>query len=97
VHQLGVSDDAKNAWYRHWVEDGLASLEARVLAEGRSGRHVLGDAVSLADVVLVPQIFNARRFDCRLDHVPTLMRIFDHCMELAPFVEAEPERQPDAE
>jgi len=97
VHQLGVSDDAKNAWYRHWVEDGLASLEARVLAEGRSGRHVLGDAVTLADVVLVPQIFNARRFDCRLDHVPTLMRIFDHCMELAPFVEAGPERQPDAE
>jgi maleylacetoacetate isomerase/maleylpyruvate isomerase len=53
--------------------------------------------VTLADVVLVPQIFNARRFDCRLDHVPTVMRIFDHCMELPAFVDAQPERQPDAE
>jgi maleylpyruvate isomerase len=97
VRQLGADDDAKNAWYRHWVEEGLASLEARVLAEGRSGRHVLGDTVTLADVVLVPQIFNARRFDCRLDHVPTLMRICERCLELAPFVEAQPESQPDAE
>ena len=97
VRDLGVGEDAKNAWYRHWVEDGLASLEARVVAEGLAGRHVLGDRVTLADVVLVPQIFNARRFDCRLDHVPTLMGIFDRCMELAPFVDAQPSRQPDAE
>jgi len=97
VHELGASEDAKNTWYRHWVEQGLASLEARVVAEGRCGRHVLGDAVTLADVVLVPQIFNARRFDCRLEHVPTLMRIFDRCMELEPFVAAQPSRQPDAE
>jgi maleylacetoacetate isomerase len=97
VRELGASEEAKNAWYRHWVEDGLASLEARVVAEGLAGRHVLGDRVTLADVVLVPQIFNARRFDCRLDHVPTLMGIFDRCMELAPFVDAQPSRQPDAE
>ena len=56
-----------------------------------------GDAVTLADVVLVPQMFNARRFECRLDHVPTLMRIFDHCMELSSFIDAQPSRQPDAE
>jgi maleylpyruvate isomerase len=97
VHRLGVSEDDKNTWYRHWVEQGLAALEARVLAEGRSGRHVLGDQVTMADVVLVPQVFNARRFDCNLGHVPTLMRIFDHCMELPAFVDAQPERQPDAE
>jgi maleylacetoacetate isomerase/maleylpyruvate isomerase len=97
VRQLQASEDQKNAWYRHWVEQGLTALEARVLAEGRGGRHVLGDAVTMADVILVPQIFNARRFDCRLDHVPTLMRIFEHCMELQPFIEAQPSRQPDAE
>jgi maleylacetoacetate isomerase/maleylpyruvate isomerase len=51
----------------------------------------------MADVVLVPQIFNARRFDCRLDHAPTLMRIFEHCMELSSFIDAQPSRQPDAE
>jgi maleylacetoacetate isomerase len=97
VQQLGASEDSKNAWYRHWVEEGLAALEARVVAEGRSGRHVLGDRVTMADVVLVPQVFNARRFECRLDHVPTLMRIFDHCMELPAFADAQPSRQPDAE
>jgi maleylacetoacetate isomerase/maleylpyruvate isomerase len=97
VKELGASEDSKNAWYRHWVEQGLAALEAQVVAERRSGRHVLGDQVSLADVVLVPQVFNARRFDCRLDHVPTLMRIFDHCMELPAFADAQPSRQPDAE
>jgi len=97
VTELGASEDSKNTWYRHWVEHGLAALEARVVAEGRSGRHVLCDHVSIADVVLVPQVFNARRFDCRLNHVPTLMRIFDHCMELPAFADAQPSRQPDAE
>ncbi len=97
VKELAASEDSKNTWYRHWVEQGLAALETRVVSERRSSRHVLGDQVSLADVVLVPQVFNARRFDCRLDHVPTLMRIFDHCMELPAFADAQPSRQPDAE
>ncbi|HTN49422.1 MAG TPA: maleylacetoacetate isomerase [Burkholderiaceae bacterium] len=97
VRQLHATEEQKNAWYRHWVEQGLAALETRVLAEGRSGRYVLADAVTMADVLLVPQIFNARRYDCRLDHVPTLMRIFEHCMELQAFIDAQPSRQPDAE
>jgi len=97
VRNLGASEEKKNEWYRHWVEQGLAALESRVVAERRSGRHVLGDAVTMADVVLVPQIFNARRFDCRLDHAPTLMRIFEHCMKLSSFIDAQPSRQPDAE
>ena len=97
VRNLGANEEKKNEWYRHWVEQGLAALESRVVAERRSGRHVLGDTVTAADVVLVPQIFNARRFDCRLDHAPTLMRIFEHCMELSSFIDAQPSRQPDAE
>jgi len=97
VRDLKVTEDQKNAWYRHWVEQGLASIEARLVAEQKCGRYALGDQVTLADVIIVPQIFNAKRFDCRLDHVPTVMRIFDHCMELPAFVDAQPARQPDAE
>jgi maleylpyruvate isomerase len=97
VHELGASEEQKNAWYRHWVEQGLGALEAKLAAERRSGRYVLGDAVTLADVVLVPQIFNAQRFECRLDHVPTIMGIFARCMELTAFSDAQPSRQPDAE
>jgi maleylacetoacetate isomerase len=97
VRDLKATDVQKDAWYRHWVEQGLASIEARLVAEGKCGRYALGNQVTLADVVLVPQIFNAKRFDCRLDHVPTVMRIFDRCMELPAFIDAQPARQPDAE
>ena len=97
VRDLKATDEQKNAWYRHWVEQGLASIEARLAAEGKFGRYALGDQVTLADVVIVPQIFNAKRFDCRLDHVPTVVRIFDRCMELPAFIDAQPARQPDAE
>jgi maleylacetoacetate isomerase len=92
---LGLAEEAKNTWYRHWVEQGLAQVEAQLAAQGRCGRFVLGDTVSVADVLIVPQIFNARRFDCRLDHVPTVMRLFDACMQLPAFVDAQPDRQPD--
>jgi len=95
VRTLGASEDAKNAWYRHWVEQGLGQLEAQLVAAGRVGRFTLGDAVSLADVLIVPQIFNAQRYDCALGHVPTIMRIFEHCMSLPAFIEAQPSRQPD--
>ncbi|MDH4181677.1 MAG: maleylacetoacetate isomerase [Betaproteobacteria bacterium] len=97
VRKLGASEEQKDAWYRHWVEEGLAAIEARLVAEKRTGRYALGDHVTLADVVLVPQIFNAMRFDCRLDHVPVIMGIFGHCMELPAFDDAQPSRQPDAE
>ena len=94
---LGVSEDGKNAWYRHWVESGLEHLEALLAADDRTGAFCHGDAPTLADVCLVPQIFNAQRFNCRLDHVPTVMRIFHHCMTLEAFAAAAPMRQPDAE
>ncbi len=97
VKTLGLSEEQKNAWYRHWVEQGLASLEARLNAEQRTGRYALGDAVTLADVVIVPQIFNAQRMDCSLEHVPTIMGIFANCMQLPAFIDAQPAGQPDAE
>ena len=96
VHELGVSEDAKNAWYRHWVEGGLEAVERQLAGHPATGRFCHGDTPTLADCTLVPQIFNARRFECRLDHVPTVMRVFDECMRLPTFDSAQPGRCPDA-
>lgn len=94
--ELGVDDEAKNAWYRHWVETGLEAVE-RQLAAGPAGDFCHGDTPGLADCVLVPQIFNAQRFGCRLDHVPRVMRVFERCMQHPAFIAAQPSRCPDAE
>lgn len=97
VREMGVADEAKNGWYRHWVESGLATLETRLAQDPRTGRFCHGDTPGLADCVLVPQIFNARRFECRIDHLPTVMRITEACMALPAFKAAEPSACPDAE
>jgi maleylacetoacetate isomerase len=94
---LGVSDEQKNAWYRHWVETGLATVEAMLAGDSRTGACCHGDTPTLADICLVPQIFNAQRFQARLDHVPTVMRIHRHCLTLPAFAESVPALQPDAE
>jgi maleylacetoacetate isomerase len=94
VRDLKLSEDDKNRWYRHWVETGLEVIERQLAA--RPARFCHGDAPTLADCVLVPQIFNARRFDCRLDHVPQVMRVFDACMALDAFERTRPEACPDA-
>jgi maleylpyruvate isomerase len=94
---LGQNDEQIKAWYQHWVADGLAKFEAE-LGEGRpSGRFCHGDTPGLADCCLVPQIFNARRYDCDLAPYPSTMRVFDACMQLEAFERAQPSRQPDAE
>lgn len=95
--KLGVSEEDKNAWYRHWVETGLAAIEARLVANPPVGRFCVGEHPTLADCCLVPQVFNARRFGCKLDHVPTVVRIDAECRTLPAFVAAAPENQPDAE
>ena len=94
---LGVSDEQKNAWYRHWVEQGLATVEAMLLQASRRGRFCHGDTPTLADCCLVPQVYNARRFDCRLDDLPTVTAIADACEALPAFQAAAPAVQPDAE
>ena len=94
---LGITDDQKNAWYRHWVETGLETVEAMLAGDARTGAYCHGDAPTLADVLLVPQIFNAQRFNCRLDHVPTVMRIHQHCLTVPAFASSVPAQQPDAE
>ena len=95
VHDLKISTDDKDRWYRHWVETGLEAVERQLVALPATYCH--GEQPTLADCLLVPQIFNARRFDCRLDHVPQVMRVFDACMKLDAFESTRPENCPDRE
>lgn len=94
---LGVSNEEKNAWYRHWVETGLLAVEAMLSADPRTGSFCHGDFPTLADILLVPQIFNAQRFDSDLSGMPTVMRIFDRCLQLPAFADAVPAKQTDAD
>jgi maleylacetoacetate isomerase/maleylpyruvate isomerase len=96
VHDLKVSEDDKNRWYRHWVETGLDVVERQLRAHPATGRYCHGDTPGMADCALVPQISNAQRFDCRLDHVPTVMRIYGECMQLDAFGKTQPSACPDA-
>jgi len=93
---LGQDEAQVNAWYRHWIADGLGKLEAE-LAHGATGRFCHGEAPTMADCCLVPQVFNAQRFQCDTSGYPIVMRIFAECMRLDAFDRAQPSRQPDAE
>ena len=94
---LGVSDEVKTQWYRHWVAVGLEGLEAQVARSPYTGKFCHGDSPTIADCCLVPQLANARRFKCELSGYPTLLRIEESCNALPAFQNAAPARQPDAE
>lgn len=94
---LGLSEEKRNGWYRHWVAEGLAGFE-RMLAQTRgTGAYCHGEQPTLADICLIPQIFNAKRFDCDLSPYGEVMRIFAACMRLPAFDAAQPAKRPDAE
>jgi maleylacetoacetate isomerase/maleylpyruvate isomerase len=94
VHDMKVSEDDKDRWYRHWVETGLEVVERQLAAS--PSRYCHGEAPTLADCCLVPQVFNAQRFNCRLDHVPNVMRVHETCMLLDAFAKTQPSACPDA-
>lgn len=87
---LGHDQAARDSWYRRWVAEGLAALEA--MAAPRSGRFLFGDSPTLADLCLVPQMFNARRFEVPLDSCPTLVRADTEANRLEAFAAAHPDR-----
>ena len=93
--EIDVSKAQKLYWYRHWIDVGFAALERRLTLSGSNGRFCFGDAVSLADICLIPQVYNALRFDCPLQDYPTIGAIYDYCYQLPAFVAASPEAQPD--
>ncbi|MFD1711016.1 maleylacetoacetate isomerase [Ottowia sp. GY511] len=95
THELAQNEAAKNSWYRHWVALGLQAFEARLAEAPATFSH--GETPTLADCCLVPQIFNAQRFDCDLSAYPRTMAVFEACMKLDAFQKAQPSACPDAE
>ena len=96
TRELKVDEAAKTAWYRHWVRVGLEAFE-RELQRLPSAAYCFGDTPTLADCCLVPQIFNARRFDCDVSGLPRTMAAFEACMALPAFQKAQPSACPDFE
>ncbi len=94
---MGLGNDIRNAWYHHWIAEGLQALEARLAAKRETGKFCHGDAPGLADCCLVPQLANARRFKCDVVQYPTLLAIEKNCLALDAFQRAAPDKQPDAE
>jgi maleylacetoacetate isomerase len=96
VKDMGQSDEAKNTWYVHWCRQGLEAFE-RQLSQHPQGTYCYGDTPTLADCCLVPQVFNAQRFNTPLEGLPRTMAAFDNCMKLPAFQQAEPKNCPDFE
>ena len=94
---LGQNEEQVTAWYRHWIADGLTKFEADLARAKTTGKFCHGDAPTMADCCLVPQVFNAQRYQCDTTPYPTVMRVFAACMKLDAFDRAQPSKQPDAE
>lgn len=95
--QFALDEPATLAWAAHWNRVGLTAYEASLAGDRHAGRFSYGDAPTLADVCLVPQVFSAQRFKVDLSAFPTVMRIHERCMTLAAFDLAQPSKQADAE
>jgi len=92
---LNITDEQKTQWIQHWIGKGFAALEA-MLGDGKAGIYCHGDTPTMADCVLVPQLFNARRFNCDLTPYPTIVRIGDVCEKHPAFAKAHPSKQTDS-
>jgi maleylacetoacetate isomerase len=95
-HTLGLGAEARDAWYRHWIDEGFRAIEA-LLATRSAGAFCAGETPTLADICLVPQVANANRFKMDLSPYPRIRAINAACLELAAFDRARPDKQPDAE
>jgi maleylpyruvate isomerase len=93
---LGHNEETVNAWYRHWIAVGFKGLEQEARRSTGDGRYMFGSAVTIADIYIVPQMYNARRFNCDLEPYPTLRGICAYLETLPAFAKAVPEAQPDA-
>jgi maleylpyruvate isomerase len=97
LRALGQDEAGVAAWFRHWVAVEFAALEERLASAPETGRFCHGDAPTLADLCLVPQVVNGQRFDCDMAPYPTIRGIHEACMALDAFQQAHPKWQPDAE
>ncbi|WP_409522372.1 maleylacetoacetate isomerase [Nitrincola sp. MINF-07-Sa-05] len=96
VAEFGISEEQKTAWYRHWIQAGFQALEQHLTSSAETGVYCQGDSPTLADICLVPQVYNANRFKCDLSDFPTIRRIHAACEELEAFSRAHPDLQPGA-
>ena len=98
AHEMKQGEKEIELWFNHWIKTGFDAIEATLARDGKAGAFCHGDAPGLADICLVPQVFNAKRYPSfDLKPYPTIMRIFDAAMKLPAFDAALPEKQPDAE
>jgi maleylacetoacetate isomerase len=91
ANTLTITEEQKNTWYQHWMAKGLIALEKWL--KNTAGDFCFGNSITLADVFLIPQIFNAYRFNCDVAPYPTLIKIYNHCKELPAFKKAWPEEK----
>jgi len=95
--EYNQTDEQVNRWAQHWIDLGLAALEQMILAQPKRGKFCLGDMPTLADICLIPQLGNARRYGCDVSRYPSILSIEKACMAIPAFANAAPEKQPDAE
>jgi maleylacetoacetate isomerase len=94
--EMGLGDNSRKNWYHYWLDQGFSALETLLADHPSTGIFCEGDEPTYADICLVPQVYNARRFNFDLDPYPTVTRIEEACLSLPPFADAAPENQPDA-
>lgn len=95
--KYGQTEESAFAWSRHWIETGFDAYEATIAKDPKTGSYSHGNSPTMADMCLVPQVFNAGRFKVDMKRYPTIQRIFDTCMKHPAFDAAQPSKQPDAE
>ena len=94
--EFSADETARKHWIQHWITEGFTAFEKLLAGNPATGKCCHGDSPTVADVFLVPQVFNAKRFETDLEPFPTIRRINEHCLTLKPFIDAAPDKQPDA-
>ncbi|WP_417559822.1 maleylacetoacetate isomerase [Marinomonas sp.] len=92
--EIGISDEQKNDWYQHWINEGFTAVETLLTRHGH-GSYCFGEQPTLADCCLVPQVANALRFGCDLSTFPKVLAVYEHCQQQPAFQQAAPDQQPD--
>ncbi len=96
--EMKQDEQARHQWYQHWISAGLMTIEQQLTRMGEhQSRCCFDNTPTIADLCLIPQLYNARRFNCDIHHYPTLLKIEEYCLTLAAFQQASPEQQPDHE
>ena len=93
--KLATNEDNVQGWYQHWIQEGFSALETRLEKSDLSGKYCIGDTLSIGDIYLIPQVYNAYRYHCDMSNYPLIKKINNNCLSLEAFKSAVPENQPD--